>query len=628
MRTEYDFSKGKRGKFYYRDADPVMAPAGEEPDWAGVDGPLGKFIDDQASQTLKSYRAQRHLISEHANQEHSMAHGGYARRQLYELVQNSADALREAPDGQGSILVRLTERYLYCADNGKPIDEDGVVGLMFACLSTKTNTPAIGMHGLGFKSVLGVSDAPQFYSRSGSFVFDRQRAEQRIARICRSERYPVLRLPEPIDPHAARNEDDELRELMTWASNIVCLPIKTAAHADLARQIKEFPAEFLLLADHVRYLTLECGELTREVLLQERDGELHLVTGDGVSRWQRFDTTCRISSEARQDCPDRGGIEDAPIRWAVPLDRLERPGHFWAYFPTRTASLVAGILNAHWKTNNDRQNLLDGAYNDELIVASAKLIADSLSCLATPADPARHLDALPRGEASGDSEQSKRLRSLLLEHLCKQKVVPDQDGVLRGITGISYAPGELTDLSDTEPLQRWAAYSDRPRYWLHHKALNRNRLAQIDRLFLHLPKCEYVSYLKSIDHVEYRLSTGHAQTVVRADISVWLEALFSGDKADDVQASMAAVQAAAEIPTRIRLQKRLGNIVLTTSGDRCPPDPEVVFLPDSALSDECSTGTVAYVHPRLMSDTLTRSALNKLGFELPSPETAFGRIAT
>ena len=241
MKAECDFAKGERGKFYSRDANLIMPTSDEKPDWTGVEGPLGKFIVEQARATLNSYREQPNLVTEHANHERDTAHGGYAHRQLFELVQNSADALREAPNGK-SILIRLTERYLYCADDGKSIDEHGVVGLMFAHLSSKRNTGAIGRFGLGFKSVLGVTDAPEFFSRTGSFCFDKRSAAERIAKIATAEHYPVLRLPEPIDPHAARNKDDELRELMTWATNIVRLPIRSAAHADLAQQIQRLSA--------------------------------------------------------------------------------------------------------------------------------------------------------------------------------------------------------------------------------------------------------------------------------------------------------------------------------------------------------------------------------------------------
>ena len=288
---------------------------------------------------------------------------------------------------------------------------------MFSRRSTRRDTAAIGRFGLGFKSVLGVTDAPEFFSRSGSFRFDRARAAERIANVARVERYPVLRLPEPIDPDLERNEDEELRELMSWATNVVRLPLKSGAHGDLAEQVRGFPPEFLLFVDHARYLTLEDGELSRNFILQERQGELHLDTGECTTRWRRFQTTCCLSPEAREDWSLHADNSEAPIWWAVPLDRLDRPGHFWAFFPTHTASLVAGILNAPWKTNEDRQILLPGPYNEELIEAAAKMIAIEVPTLSTETDPARHLDALPRRQQSGDSEQSVLLRNRLLFHL-------------------------------------------------------------------------------------------------------------------------------------------------------------------------------------------------------------------
>ena len=218
MRREYDFSKGERGKFYRRDAKLNLPRPTEQPDWAGPESRLCRFIAQETEKTLRAYGAQPNLVTEHANHEHDTAHGGYAHRQIFELVQNSADALANAPQGK-SILVRLTEDYLYCADDGKPIDESGAEALMFSHMSSKRNTSEIGRFGLGFKSVLGVTDAPEFYSRPGSFRFDREQAAERIAKVAKAVRYPVLRLPIPIDAQEAMEGDQDLGELMTWATN-------------------------------------------------------------------------------------------------------------------------------------------------------------------------------------------------------------------------------------------------------------------------------------------------------------------------------------------------------------------------------------------------------------------------
>ena len=611
MKREYDFSEGERGRFFRENAVVSLPTLDEKGVWFGPEGPLGEFIITETKKTLDSYRAQPRLVNEHAKLEHDTAHGGYAHRQLFELVQNSADALLDAPKGK-SILVRLTEHFLYCADDGEPIDQDGVTALMFSRLSSKRRTGQIGRFGLGFKSVLRVSNAPEFYSRTGSFRFDSTRAAGRIAEISSAEHYPVLRLPEPIDPCNERENDEEMQELMSWATNIVRLPLEPGAHDALSQQIMDFPPEFLLFVDHVRYLTLEDGEVSRSFILQDRQGELHLDSGENTSRWQLFQTTHSLSTEAQSDWDlheDRGCV---PISWAVPLDRLDRPGHFWAFFPTNTASLVAGIINARWKTNEDRQNLLPGPYNEELIKAAATIIAESLPSLATSDDPARHLDALPRERDGADSDHVNLLRRILFSDLHERQIVPDQDGELRVRGDISYPPGELTSEQkiDARPFERWTAYPGRPRNWLHYKALTRIRLPRIDRLFH--PEGEPPGW----------------SGAPRASIAEWLQALVEGKEADEaIRASMAAIQVAAEIPAEIRSNGGLGNIVLTASNDWLSPDPEHLFLPPKSLTGNGTVAQAQFVHPKLVSDHETLAALKKLGLKPPSPESRFRIVA-
>ena len=345
-------------------------------DWAGPDGLIGIFISEESERTLEAYRSQPNLIIEHANHEEDTARGGYARRQLFELVQNGADAL--SGTNTGRIHIRLTPTHLYCADEGQSIDRYGVRALMFSHLSPKRGTSEIGRFGLGFKSVLGVTDTPEFFSRPGSFRFDREKAAQLIQPVAREAlRYPVLRLPQAIDPWSEREEDWILNELMDWSSNIVRLALKPGAHEVLAEQIEGFPPEFLLFVEHVSQLVLQNdtqGDFRTFGLRCENDYWL-LDAGGTTTRWMLVKDTHRLSSNAKSDSRNLDDAEEVPITWAAPLDRLNDPGRFWAYFPTTTTSLLSGILNAPWKTNEDRQNLLPGVFNNELLHAAAAMVA-------------------------------------------------------------------------------------------------------------------------------------------------------------------------------------------------------------------------------------------------------------
>ena len=166
---------------------------------------------------------------------------------------------------RGRIDIRLTDDYLYCADSGSPLDEDGVTALMFSNLSSKRGLNLIGRFGLGFKSVLGVTDAPEFFSRSVSLRFDGEGS----ARLIHSEgvdadEYPKLRTPDPIDPHECATSDDTLRDLMEWATNVVRLPLQRGASDRLREQVREFPTEFLLFVEHVGHLS-RSGEFPKDV---------------------------------------------------------------------------------------------------------------------------------------------------------------------------------------------------------------------------------------------------------------------------------------------------------------------------------------------------------------------------
>ena len=148
-----------------------------------------------------------------------------------------------------------------------------------------------------------------------------------------------------------------------------------------------------------------------------------------------------LSTDARRDSRSLDNATVVQVSWAAPIDRLNEPGHFWAFFPTMTTSLLAGILNAPWKTNEDRQNLLPGVYNDELIDAAAAMVAGALPRLSSPDDPARYLDALPRRAEPGDSEHSGQLRNQLHSHLRDREIAPDQAGELRKLLAVRYPLG-------------------------------------------------------------------------------------------------------------------------------------------------------------------------------------------
>ena len=633
LREAFSMQEKSAGNFHVGVRTPIRSH------WASESGSLSTFLRNESEKTLDAYRSQPNLVLEHANLEADTSRGGYANRQVIELVQNSADAL--AISGSGRILLRLTATHLYCADEGVCIDQDGARALMFSHISSKRGPNIIGKFGLGFKSVLGVSDSPEFFSKTASFRFDRTESSERITSATgkHESTFPTLRLAKAIDPWPELKKDQILAEMMRWASNIVRLPLNVGAAEKIAAQLASFPAQFLLFAPHVTKLVMfdNVRDTSREFKLTRNRLHWSLYDDGKVSRWILAKKLHRLSELAKQDNRPTDEAEEVPISWAAPLDNLNEPGNFWAFFPTLTPCLLSGILNAPWKTNEDRQNLLPGAYNDELIDASATLVANTIRRLATNEDPARHLDALPRREEGGDADHSIRLRRALFNQLCARKLVPDQSGQLQFVGSIKYPPRELTVGSplNLRPFEIWAEYSG-PSDWLHHSAITPIRLARIERLFQ--------------VHAGKRFGT-ESRDLPRATIPVWLESLVDceestsardePDQAEDadsstngtlgspavarvtaraIESSIAAIRTAAAIPQYVRNRSGIGRILLCANGRWVEPHPDEIQLHGAV---DISPNEL--VHPGIEDDEEAVRCLRELGVRSVTLESAFAK---
>ena len=588
---------------------PVFNPL----DWEGKEGDIGRYITEETTKILNAYVADPDGLDEDAQAERFSFRGGYSRRQLVELVQNSADALKRIG---GRIEVRLTDDYLYCADEGAPITEGGVRSLMRSHLSSKHGTEFIGQFGLGFKSVLAISDAPEFFSRSGSFVFDRSRAERKIRDRIPGERpCPVLRLPEPINPIECADTENVLRDLMSWATNIVRLPLKSDAYARIKPQLNEFEPECLFFMAGVSHLGLkdDCDGLHEEHSTRNRGKETLLeTTGSEAtnieSRWRVFSTRAALSDTAREDYQtDIDADDEIDVSWAVPIERMNQPGDFWAYFPTTQSCLVAGIVNTRWKTNEDRHDLLEGPYNDELIELVAQLIAENIVILSHADDPSRHLDALPRRIETGDNHYADRLRTLVFQHLNKEPVLPDLLGELRRPATISYPPNLRDNTKLRDVYQSWIANNRCSPHWIHPSALRtRERIGTVERL---------------CDNNGLPVNQG-GLGAPRASVAEWLEVLVAGTADDEaIKASKAAIQIAVDLP-RFEVQRELrgyGEIILTQDGDFASPKGDL-YLPTEEGTNWPGRKSV---HHALANNPSIRRKLLELGVQEASAETRF-----
>lgn len=580
--------------------------------------PVIQKILDQSTRVLETYRVDPGLILEHANGERRITQGGYGDRQLFELVQNAADEIASAPGGK--VHVVLTRTHLYCANEGTPVTPEGAETILRMSVSKKRGGQ-IGRFGVGVKSILSVTDTPQFFSSSGAFGFDRvwSYEEIRKARGASPEEVfeaPVLRMARPLDAEKERLTDPVLNDLLDWATTVVRLPLLPGAAERLghdmhdsmnkAEQKREFPARFQLFSHHVGTVILEDTRpkppVRREITV-DHDGFRHTIheartdRPESSSAWKVFAHAHQPSEAARAsagEMHDRGTID---ISWAVPeytgdavLTVPRGRGEFWSFFPTKYPMTLAGILNGAWKTNEDRQNLLDSSpFNEEIIHVAAKLVVESLPQLAPAEDPGAYLPLLP-----GRTRESETLNwadRYLTEQIWKLTAqlpsLPDQDGILRIPRELRVHPAPVGKAPlKLEWLRMWNAYPGRPVNWVH-------------------PSVEAAEFRPGkVAHVLEQTRQG------RATVREWMEALVTDGTAEASAVAIRILAAMVREGSPFAEEARAARIVLTEESGLVPAVVGKVFR--RAVQDGLRDGTT-YVDPALSEDESLISDLNAVG---------------
>lgn len=427
-----------------------------------------------AHENLAVYRESPSRLQEDVSQESQVAHD-YRGRLVYELLQNADDALLDIQTTDDRALFHLTDDELWVANTGRPFTTADVRGLCGLGASSKAGSQdrkraSIGHKGLGFKSVLEITDAPEAFSDSVCFSLGRVHARPRIEDLWRTnDRGPVrdvpaMRFPAPIDPHPMW---EELRALgFHTAFRFPFHSRIQAQHRDaLAEQLLTLPTTTVLFLKHLE-------EVVIEVRLADREDdhqwlvERHRVSGDDArlercggltdsglyrvdivgrdDQAHRFlvghDADVEIGSHrAGLSGPAWEGVDVTEVSVAVPDDGdselPEDDRRFHVFLPTQEPSAFPLLVNGAFTTDLSRQHIKvsesEGDYNGYLIRRAAEVFRDRLvpHLLSHGGGAGRVLRALGRGDyASGAAADF--LHERLTDALRDTPLIPCADGIL------------------------------------------------------------------------------------------------------------------------------------------------------------------------------------------------------
>src|SRR4051794_14668645 len=154
-------------------------------------------IDRIVEQNLGAYRAMPSRLQEDVSQEAQVA-SDYRGRLVYELLQNADDAMAEEQSSSDRVAFLVTDEELWIANDGRALTDADVQGLCGLGASSKVDTSgrrraSIGHKGLGFKSVLEVTDEPTVFSRTHCLTLGASHARPVVSELWQSMGKPAPR---------------------------------------------------------------------------------------------------------------------------------------------------------------------------------------------------------------------------------------------------------------------------------------------------------------------------------------------------------------------------------------------------------------------------------------------------
>ena len=389
-------------------------------------------VEDRADSEARMYLAGQAYDNPMTREQKDLIEGvlapEYAGRTVLELLQNGHDAHDSArTDGYLEVVLDLSEGEhgtLYAVNGGIPVGDTNFARICGTGLSPKRPDQGIGNKGIGFKSVLQFSEAPEVYSARaeaapgldgyrfrfatpGDFdaIADRVGPDQPGLADELRRNLAALRVPVPLSdvvPPAVA------RYAKRGVSTVVRLPLRSAAaQSDAVQQINEISgsaAPFNLFLRRVSTIALAVADGDETVT------EATLIRSTKSPRWSRalrrrgvHATELRLADRSRyllatleiperefldavQRSCDAGELNESWREWqgnaavdvAVPLDQALDQGLLYTFLPmgSQATAPLPAFVNAPFAPRADRRSLSEAvAVNSTLLDALAKLCA-------------------------------------------------------------------------------------------------------------------------------------------------------------------------------------------------------------------------------------------------------------
>ncbi len=452
---------------------------------------IGRIVE----QNLGVYRASPSRLQEDVSQESQVA-SDYRGRLVYELLQNADDAMADSATASDRVSFLVTDEALWIANTGRALTDDDVLGLCGLGASSKVDVQGnrratIGHKGLGFKSVLEVTDEPSVYSSTTSFTLGARNARPRIEAL-----WDELGLPTPKGVPAMRFPTAVTGAGSRWAeyradgfNTAFCFPFRDSLDAEHRTAVGDMllglPLTTVLFLKHLERIDVRVSQGSRAIrrtwhVQRERWDDAsaswsaaHGFDGSGIYRVTVTDGAQTATFLLAHDeevtigeCraglsgPAWDGVDLTEVSVAAPVgDAAEVPEswrRFHVFLPTAEESPYPLLVNGAFATDLSRQHVrvsddpID--YNAHLIRRAARLVCSQLIPMIRLQGVEAVLRLFERASAGDAAGAGARLHRAITDELADMPLIPTERGddlTLREVV----LPSTLLD-SDGERFRR------------------------------------------------------------------------------------------------------------------------------------------------------------------------------
>ena len=308
----------------------------------------------------------------------------YEGRFLFELIQNARDANKLA-GVNGKIAINVKEGMVVVSNTGKAFDEKGIEGITLIGSSTKSGQGFIGFKGIGFKSILEISEVPNVRTEFGTVLFDRGKTASLLAyRNLKKNSIPLFFIP--------HYDDDKLSEIELQAGIVteIRLPFKTQIDTEkIWNSFTKIGIEQLVLLGFIDSLSYE--DHNRSSLFQitndPKKNIIHINQDGESSHFVHYEPKVNISIpieiiEQLEEKEKSLFIKESTIELSLVFDcskknKLQKIKQckLYLYYPTEIWSGFSFIIHSSFIVNPERKVLRNSVLNEFILKETAKYLA-------------------------------------------------------------------------------------------------------------------------------------------------------------------------------------------------------------------------------------------------------------